>query len=75
MLRAAFPAGHLQVWGTTRAKNGGNVKKHARLQAGDLVLFAKDKTIFSAGRIRHVFRSETIAEKLWKRNKKGKPGS
>lgn len=71
ILRAEFPSGQLQVWGTTRAKNGANVKKHAKLQSGDLVLFAKDKSIFSAGRIRHVFRSETIAEKLWKRNKKG----
>lgn len=38
ILRAAFPAGQLQVWGTTPALDGRNVKQHAKLKAGDLVL-------------------------------------
>ncbi|MDV8071129.1 hypothetical protein R4P64_31920 [Rhodococcus sp. IEGM 1366] len=71
VLRAAFPAGKLQVWGATPAANGSNVKKHAKLQAGDFVLFAKKNTIFSAGTVRHTFRSEEIAEKLWTRDDDG----
>ncbi|MDI9917652.1 hypothetical protein [Rhodococcus sp. IEGM 1379] len=65
ILRTAFPAGQLQVWGTTPALDGRNVKQHAKLKAGDLVLFVKDNMAFAAGRIRHTFRSKEIAEKLW----------
>lgn len=68
ILRAAFLSGQLQVWGATIHQNCSDVKKYAQLQAGSLVSIAKDEMIFSAGRMAYTFRSDEIAEKLWKRS-------
>lgn len=71
VLRAAFTEGELRVWGVTPAVDGSNVNKHAKIQAGDFVLFAEKNAIFSAATVRHAFRSEAIAENIWGRDTKG----
>lgn len=57
--------------GATPAVDDSNVNKHAKIQSGDFVLFVEKYSVFSAATVRHAFRSEVVAEKLWGRNDKG----
>lgn len=52
-----------RVWGTTY-----ETKKERYLddmEAGDLVLFYRNKTFFAAGRVQHVFKSAAFGEWAW----------
>lgn len=70
-LQAAFPTGAAQFWGATPALNNTNVKKHAKLRPGDIVLFVEHGRVFAQARIRHTFRSPQLARQLWDVDERG----
>jgi hypothetical protein len=71
VLQSAFPEGAAQFWGATPAANGANVKKHAKIRPGDLVLFVEKNRVFSRARIRYTFCSQQLAKQLWGTDDKG----
>jgi hypothetical protein len=64
-LSQLFPEGSAAVWGVTPGKTGGNVTKWDQLSIGDLVIFAKNKSLFAKGTVVAKFRSIQLARRLW----------
>lgn len=70
-LKDSHQSGLAGMWGVVPGVNNVNVKKWERISVGDLVLFAADKRIHSAGVVSQKFTSEGLAKHLWKTNSDG----
>lgn len=68
-LRENYPDGMFKVWGAL--PGGGRVNYWNEISRGDVILFARDNFIFSAGVITTKFCNPDVANVLWGRNKKG----
>jgi hypothetical protein len=64
-LSVAFPSGFAQFWGLTPGSSGVNIKKWEKIQQGDIVLFSRDKMIFSSGTVVNKFQNHELARHLW----------
>jgi hypothetical protein len=64
-LASAFPIGYAQFWGLTPGSGGVNVAKWEKIQQGDIVLFARDKQIYSSGTVVNKFNNPNLAKHLW----------
>nr|BFF03725.1 hypothetical protein GCM10020241_54000 [Streptoalloteichus tenebrarius] len=64
-LTERFPDGQARMWGVVPGKNGANVSKAKRLQAGDFVLFYGDKKLYLAGTVAVRWENQALAERLW----------
>ena len=71
-LEVVFPENAARFWGVTPASNGAHVKRHSKLRSGDVVLFVKERRVFSRARIRHPFRNQELAKQLWDVDDNGK---
>lgn len=65
MLLSAHPGGKAGFWGVVPGKNEINVNKWARINVGDIALFAREGKIVASGVVSTVFRSKVLAKKLW----------
>ena len=70
-LDARFPAGNIPFWGVTPGNKLANRKKWSRMDAGDIVLFAKNGSYFSRAVVAYTFQSAELAQSLWGVDSKG----
>jgi hypothetical protein len=71
MLNDIYPSGECKVWGVTPGKNGVNISKWERIEAGDVTLFSKEGHVFSSAVTTLKLHSKSLASKLWDYNNKG----
>lgn len=64
-LLRSFPNGLIFLWGLTPGKNGANINKWKKINQGDIVLFARDKKIYSSGTVVDRFQNANLAKHLW----------
>ena len=57
--------GKVALWGVTAGKRGVNAKKYQKLSVGDVVLFTKEKHVFSSGRITALIQNPRLAKAVW----------
>jgi hypothetical protein len=57
--------GEVALWGVTAGKRGVNAKKYQKLSVGDVVLFTKEKHVFSSGRITALIQNPRLAKAVW----------
>lgn len=69
-LRAAF-GNNVAVWGVTPGKDGGNAKKWARMQLGDIAMLYRDKRFFFKGEVAYKVHSPDLARELWQERADG----
>lgn len=67
-----FPDGNIPFWGVTPGTKLANSKKWSRMDAGDIVLFAKNGSYFSRAVVAYTFQSTELARSLWGVDAKGK---
>lgn len=65
VLTQVSKGGLVALWGVTAGKGGVNAKKYRKLSVGDVVLFTKDKHVFSSGRITALFHNPRLAKAVW----------
>ena len=71
-LRATFGNREsIPTWGVTAGKNGVNVKKWDRIQAGDLALFSRDNKVFASSFVADKIHAPKLALNLWQTNSEG----
>ena len=63
--------GRVALWGVTAGKRGVNAKKYQKLSVGDVVLFTKDKHVFSSGRISALIQNPQLAKAVWDSDESG----
>ncbi len=61
----SFPSGLIFLWGLTPGQNGININKWKKINQGDIVLFARDKKIYSSGTVVSRFQNPDLAKHLW----------
>ena len=64
-LLKSFPSGLIFLWGLTPGQNGININKWKKINQGDIVLFARDKKIYSSGTVVSRFQNPDLARHLW----------
>jgi len=57
--------GQVALWGVTAGKRAVNAKKYQKLSVGDVVLFTKEKHVFSSGRISALIQNPRLAKAVW----------
>jgi hypothetical protein len=71
-LNLRFPDGNIPFWGVTPGTKLANSKKWSSMDAGDIVLFAKNGSYFSRAVVAYTFQSAELARSLWGVDGKGK---
>jgi hypothetical protein len=66
-----FPKGFVFFWGVTPGKNNANVGKWEKITEGDVVLFAREKFIYSSGVVASKLHNRKLATHLWNVNAEG----
>jgi hypothetical protein len=66
-----FPKGFVFFWGVTPGKNNANVGKWDKISEGDVVLFAREKYIYSSGVVASKLHNKKLATHLWSVNADG----
>lgn len=64
-LELSFPTGLVYFWGLTPGQSGVNIGKWEKITQGDVVLFARDKKIYSSGTVVNKFQNPELAKFLW----------
>lgn len=67
-LEAIYPSGRFRVWGVTKGDGMTKVNSWKKINRGDIVLFAKNKTIYASATVTHTFQNATLAKALWGHN-------
>jgi hypothetical protein len=70
-LMELFPEGSAAMWGVVPGKNDVNVGRYRRVEAGDLVAFARQSRFFACGTVAHPMRNAGLAQALWGRDAAG----
>ena len=70
-LAEMYPDKLVPTWGVTPGKNGVNKKKWERIDTGDVVLFARQNTVYSSAVVTLKVHNERLAVELWKHNADG----
>lgn len=71
-IASIYPGGKIPVWGVTNGKNNINKNKWERIKPKDIVLFARDKKIYTSAVVTFVFRNKELAKYLWNTDANGK---
>jgi len=64
-LLRAHPGGTAAMWGVTPGQKDINKNKWAKIQSGDVALFAADSKIYSSAVVAMKFHSRELATRLW----------
>ncbi len=66
-----YPAQAAPIWGVVPGGKGINIKKWERIDSGDVVLFSRNKRIFSSGVVTIKDHNKKLALDLWQANRDG----
>jgi hypothetical protein len=70
-LMELFPEGRASMWGVVPGRNDVNVGRYRRVEAGDLVTFARQSRFFACGTVARPMRNAGLAQALWGRDAAG----